>query len=100
MMGVVKDVLLAEAVVAGAFGAVTELQVRMLRIRAAAHLALVVVPLLPLLFPHGLAELDRLWPSAAMILSAPRPKSGAKKMKKFKIATSGRRAMPQYPATA
>ena len=45
-MGVVEDVILAEAVIARALGAVPELQVREVGVRAAADLALVAVALL------------------------------------------------------
>ena len=48
-MGMIEDMLLAEAVVPRTFGAVAELEVRKIRVRAAADLALVVVALLPLL---------------------------------------------------
>ena len=62
-MRVVEDVVLAEAVVARALGAIAELQVREVRVRAAADLTLVAVALLlgllPLLLHRGL-ELDGL----------------------------------------
>ena len=50
-MLVVEDMVHAEAVVAGAAGAVAELQVRVLRVRAAADAAFVAVATLRLLLP-------------------------------------------------
>ena len=58
----VEDVLLAEAVVARALGAVPELHVRIVRVRLAADTALVVVAPLLLLGVDRLPELHRLGP--------------------------------------
>ena len=62
-MLVVEDVILAEAVVSGAAGAVPEFQVGIVRVGAAAHGALVAVAALRLLFlllANGGLELDGL----------------------------------------
>ena len=62
-MLVVEDVVLAEAMVSGAAGAVPELQVGIVRVGPAAHLALVAVAPLRLLFlllADGGLELDGL----------------------------------------
>lgn len=59
-VGVIEDVLLAVAVVTGALGAVTELEIGIVGICLSADGAFVVIAALLLLFMHGLAELDRL----------------------------------------
>jgi len=64
MMDVIENMLLAEAVVPGTLGAVAELQIREIRVRAAADGTFVVVALLPLLLLHRPAELHRLGPPA------------------------------------
>ena len=71
-MDVIIDVILAEAMVPRAEGAVAELQLRVIRIRAAADSALVIVELGGL---RGMA----------------RRRSPPQKMKKFSIATTGSR---------
>ena len=48
--------ILTEAVIAHALAAIPELQIRIVRIRAAAHGTLVVIPLLLLLLMDGLLE--------------------------------------------
>ena len=55
-----ENVVLAEAAVADAFAAIAELQVGIVRVRAAADGAFVVIALLLLLLPHGLFEVYRL----------------------------------------
>ena len=63
-MDVIVDVILAEAVVSRAARAVTELQLRIIRIRAAADRALVVIELLRLLVadaPRLAPEIDRVF---------------------------------------
>ena len=55
-----KDMILAEAMIPGAFAAITELQIGVVGVGAAADGALVVVALLLLLLAHGLAEVHRL----------------------------------------
>ena len=52
--------ILTEAVIAHALAAIPELQIRIVRIRAAAHGTLVVIPLLLLLLMDGLLEVHRL----------------------------------------
>ena len=79
--------ILTEAVIAHALAAIPELQIRIVRIRAAAHGTLVVIPLLLLLLMDGLLEVHR------------QPcRVGHAKIRKFSSAMTGKITPPQFCA--
>lgn len=94
-----ENVVLAEAAVADAFAAIAELQVGIVRVRAAADGAFVVIALLLLLLPHGLLKFTvwgacryfRRWINASI--------AGQMNTRKFSSATTGRMAPSQLPAS-
>mgnify|MGYP000526699375 CR=1 FL=1 len=95
-MNVGEDMILTEAVIAHALAAIPELQLRIVRIRAAAHGTLVVIPLLLLLLMDGLLEVHRLPGVLILLPLRPALQGGPAKIRKFSSAMTGKITPPQF----